>query len=190
MNNDEHLEVIHRVCGKGKHSRVSVVRRESDGKLFIWKRPVSSSHIHKEAFKKEFKKSKFWRKHGLSKVEVRWHPDRRSLLKTLVKGPTLRDVLKEDRHFFYKKGNKKYSALKEFFWLLVKSGHYIGDVSPKNIAWDGQRWQIIDSSSIHEKENRSSLKQKYREKILNKWVINFKFRGKDIISLKSFADSI
>lgn len=189
MGKDEHLKIIHIDYGKGIHSRISVVKRKSDKKLFVWKRPISSSNKHQEAFKKEFKKSKFWRKHRLSKVKVRWHPDRKSLLKTFIKGPTLRDVLKKDHHFF-SKGNKKCDALKEFFRLLVKSGHYVGDVSPKNIVWDGKRWQIIDSSSIRRKENKSSLKRRYREKILKKWVVYVKFREDDIQSLTSFADSI
>lgn len=189
MNKDKHLKIIHKECGKGMHSKISVVKRK-DGRLFIWKRPISGSHKHQEAFNKEFGKSKFWRDHGLSKVRCRWHPDRKSLLKTLVRGPTLREVLKKDSHFFHKKGNKKYKALKVFFKLLVKAGRYIGDVSPKNLAWDGKRWQIIDSSSVRRKESKSSLKKRYKEKMLNKWITGLKLGSKDIRSIESFVDSI
>jgi len=190
MSKKEDFKVIQKNCGKGMHSRIWVVKRKSDKKAFIWKRPISNSNKHQEAFKKEFKKSKFWRAHGLSKVRVRWHPDKKSLLKTIVKGPTLREVLKRDHHFFSNTGNKKYKALKKFFRLLVKSGRYIGDVSPKNLAWDGKRWQIIDSSSVRGKESRSSLKRRYKEKFINKWSMNLNWGSKDIHSVESFIDSI
>lgn len=189
MNKDKYLKVIQKNCGSGMHSRIWVVKRK-DGKVFIWKRPISDDHKHQEAFKKEFEKSRFWREHGLSNVKVRWHPDKKSLLKTLVKGPTLREVLKTDHHFFSRNENKKYKALKKFFRLLVKSGRYIGDVSPKNIAWDGKKWQIIDSSSIRGRESRSSLKRKYKEKFVNKWNMNLNWDSKDIRSVESFIDSI
>jgi len=190
MRKDKHLKIIHKNCGIGMHSKISVVRRMSDKKSFIWKRPISGSRKHQEAFKKEFGKSKFWREHGLSDVKVRWHPDKKSLLKTLVQGPTLREVLKKDHHFFSKTGNKKYKALKKFFKLLVKSGRYIGDVSPKNIAWDGKRWQIIDSSSVRGKESKSSLKRRYKEKFTNKWSMNLNWSNKDIRLVESFIDSL
>lgn len=67
----KHLKIISKDCGHGVHAKVSVVKRESDGKLLIWKRPTSNNPIHQKAFRKEIKRSRYWRKFGISKVKVK-----------------------------------------------------------------------------------------------------------------------
>ena len=100
MNNNKYhnrkheFEVIHKNCGHGARSKVSLVKRKSDGKLFIWKRPKSRKYMYQESSRKELIKVKQWRKFGISKVKARWHPDRLSLLKTYIKGPSLKQILR------------------------------------------------------------------------------------------------
>lgn len=163
------LKVICKNFGHGVHAKVSVVKRKSDGKLLIWKRPSSSSSVHQKAFRKEIERSKYWRRFGISKVDVCWHSDRRSLLKTYIKGKTLSQILKSDRNFFSKKKNRSTVALGKFLELLIDSGHYIQNLSCENLVFDGKQWQVIDSSNVHKRENSSDVKREYMKKFLGVW---------------------
>ena len=55
-NKEDHFKVIYKDCGHGARSKVSVVKRKSDGKLLIWKRPKSHNYIYQESFRKELEK--------------------------------------------------------------------------------------------------------------------------------------
>ena len=87
------FKIIHKDCGHGARSKVSIVKRKSDGKLLIWKQPLLDDKWHHESLRKEIKYSKFWRKFGVSRVKACWHSDGRSLLKTFIKGITLGNIL-------------------------------------------------------------------------------------------------
>lgn len=185
----EHFKVIYKNCDHGVHSNISVVKRESDKKLFIWKRAVSSDPRHQKSFQKEFEKAKLWRKFGVSKVEVCWHPDRRSLLKTYVKGYTLKQMLEKDRLRFSREESKPVKALREFIGLLINSKHYVQDLNRKNIVFDGNKWHIIDSSDIHKKLTHSETKREYKRKFLESWSKSLD-SNKEIHSFESFLDSL
>ena len=164
-----HLKVIRKNFGHGVHAKVSIVKRKSDGKLLIWKRPSSGSSTHQKAFRKEIERSKHWRKFDLGKVNVCWHKDKRSLLKTYIKGKTLTQILKRDHNFFSKTKSRSTKALGKFVELLIDSRHYIQNLSCENLVFDGKRWHIIDSSNVHKKESSSKIKQEYRKKFLVSW---------------------
>jgi len=165
----DHFKVVHGDCAQGVHGRISVVKRRSDGKLVIWKRPRSSNHIHQESFRQEIKKSKYWRKFGVSQVKVCWHPDKKSLLKTYIKGRTLKQMLRKGLLHFSDHGSKPVRALGELVGHLVGSGHYIQDVNRQNLVFDGDRWHLIDSSTIHGGTSRSIARQKYRTAFTRSW---------------------
>jgi len=173
MNNCRHkngnFKVIHEDCGHGMHAKVSVVKREHDGKMLIWKRPASDNPIHHKALRKEIKRSKCWRKFGVSKVKVCWHSDKRSLLKTYIKGKTLTEILKDDHNFFSNTKNRSTRALGKFLKILIHSRHYIQNLSCENLVFDGKKWHVIDSSNIHNKEHRSKIKKEYRKKFFGIW---------------------
>lgn len=171
IKNHKHdsFEIISADFGRGVHAKVSIVKRKSDGKVIIWKRPVSDSSVHQRAFQKEIKRSKHWRKTGISKVKVCWHPDRHSLLKTYVKGKTLSQTLENDHKFFSKIDSQPVKALGKFLRLLVDSRRYIQNLSCENIVYDGKRWQVIDSSDVHNKESRSKIKRDYYRKFFKIW---------------------
>jgi tRNA A-37 threonylcarbamoyl transferase component Bud32 len=164
-----HFKVIHKNCGKGVHSKISVVKRKSDGKLAIWKRPRSRSHSHQKSFRQEIKKSKYWRKFGISTVKVCWYHDKHSLLKTYIKGPTLKQMLNDHHLHFSRPDSKPVKALGEFVSLLINSGHYIQDVNRKNLIFDGNKWNLIDSSGIYGDMSRSEIVQKYKNALLKSW---------------------
>jgi hypothetical protein len=164
-----HLKVIRKNFGHGVHAKVSLVKRKSDGKLLIWKRPSSGSSVHQKAFQKEIERSKYWRKFGISKVKVCWHSDKRSLLKTYIKGKTLAQILKHDQNFFSKTKSHSTSALGKFLELLIDSRHYIQNLSCENLVFDGKKWQVIDSSNVRKKESSSDIKREYMKKFFGVW---------------------
>jgi hypothetical protein len=163
------LKVVRKNFGHGVHAKVSIVKRKSDGKLLIWKRPSSSRSVHQKAFRKEIERSKYWRKFGISNVNVCWHSDKHSLLKTYVKGKTLAQILKNNRNFFSKTRSRSAVALGKFLELLIDSRHYIQNLSCENLVFDGKKWQVIDSSNVHKRKSSSDIKQEYMNKFLGIW---------------------
>jgi tRNA A-37 threonylcarbamoyl transferase component Bud32 len=182
-----HIKVVHKNCAQGVHGKISVVKRRSDGKLIIWKRPRSSDYKHQESFLQEIKKSKYWRKFGVSKVRVCWHKDKRSLLKTYIKGPTLKQMLRKDDFRFSKSNSRPVKALGELVKLLVGSGHYIQDVNRQNLVFDGKKWHLIDSSSIHKKISHSEIREKYKKTFLRSWSKSLQ-SSRETDFLESFLD--
>lgn len=166
---NENLDMVNENCGHGMHAKISIVKRESDGKEIIWKRPISKNPEHRKALSKEIKRSKYWRKFGISKVKVCWHPDQISLLKTYIKGKTLTQILEKDRSFFSKTKSRPVKALGEFIILLIDSRHYIQNLSCENLVYDGKRWHVVDSSNIHKRDSHSKIKREYRRKFFGIW---------------------
>lgn len=175
MSNGKHhhkhgnLKVIHKDCAQGVHGKISVVKRETDGKLIIWKRPRSRDYKHQESFRQEIKKSKYWRKFGVSRVKVCWHRDKKSLLKTYIKGHTLKQMLRKNSLRFSEPNSPPVKALGELVELLINSGHYIQDVNRQNLIFDGKKWHLIDSSTIHGKTSHSETREKYKKAFLRSW---------------------
>lgn len=180
------LRFVHKDCAQGTHGKISVVKRK-DGKLIIWKRPRSSSHIHQESFRKEIKKSKYWRRFGISRVRVYWHKDKHSLLKTYIKGPTLKQMLRNNDLRFSKPNSQPVKALGEFVELLINSEHYIQDVNRQNLVFDGKKWHLIDSSGIHGKISHSEIRERYKKSFLKSWSKSLKSND-EIQSLVSFLN--
>jgi hypothetical protein len=183
----DHFELVNEDCGHGMHAKVSIVKRESDGQLLIWKRPVSSNPEHQKAFRYEIKRSKYWRKFGVSKVKVCWHSDKHSLLKTYIKGKTLTQILKDDSQFFSKTKRRSLKALGKFLRLLIGSRHYIQNLSCENLVFDGKKWHVIDSSDVHERESRSRTRREYKRKFFGIWSKRL-HSNNDIHYLKSFLE--
>ena len=183
----EHFKIVRKDCAHGARSKVSIIKRESDGKLFIWKQPLLDDKWHHESLRKEIRYVRLWKKFGVSKVKACWHSDGRSLLKTYIKGKTLVQILKENPGFF-SENSKPLKALGEFIGLLICSKHYISDIIGENLVFDGKRWHIIDSGSISSRDSRSSVKREYKEKLLRNWSKGLS-SSQEIESLKSFLDS-
>lgn len=180
--------IVHRDCGHGARSKVTVIKRKSDGKLFIWKQPLLDDEWHHESLRKEIRYSKYWRKFGASRVKVCWHHDNRSLLKTYVKGSTLDQILKNNPGFFSGK-SRSLKTLRELIGFLINSKYYVSDLICENLVFDGKRWHIIDSGSIYYRGSRSGVKNEYKEKLLKRWS-NILSSEQEIESLKSFLDSV
>jgi tRNA A-37 threonylcarbamoyl transferase component Bud32 len=186
LNEKEHFKIIYKDCGHGVHGNISVVER-NDGKLIVWKRARSNSYRHQESFRQEIKKSKRWRQFGVSKVKVCWHHDGISLLKTYVKGPTLKQMLKNGQLCFSKKKSKPVKALGKFVSTIIDSRHYIADINRQNLVFDSMEWQLIDSSIIHKKTSRSVTKQKYKKAFLRSWSKSIDSK-KEKRALRSFLE--
>jgi tRNA A-37 threonylcarbamoyl transferase component Bud32 len=181
------LELVHKDFAHGAHGKISIVKRGSDGKLIIWKRPRSSDYVHQESFRQEIKKSRYWRKFGVSKVKVCWHKDKQSLLKTYIKGPTLKQMLRKGDLRFSKPDSRPVKALGELVRLLIDCGHYIQDVNRQNLIFDGKKWHIIDSSAINGKVSHSDIREKYKSTFLRSWSKSLD-SNEEMQSLKSFLN--
>lgn len=182
----EHFDIIHKNFAHGVHSKVSLVKRDSDGQLLVWKQPRRTDiYRHIESFRQEIRKSKFWRKFGVSGVRVFWHHDNISLLKTYIKGPTLKQMLEENPKFFSETENKPARELGKLIGLLIDSKCYIADLNRQNLVFDGDRWHIIDSSWVYHETAFPNVRQKYEKTFLRSWSKSLN-SDKEIHALKSF----
>jgi hypothetical protein len=165
------FEVARRNCSRGVHGKISVIKSKSDGTELIWKRPVGNKKVHIKSFKKEIEKAKYWRKIGVSKVNVCWHIDNKSLIKTLIKGPTLRQMLHDHPHFFSNIHNTTNKELGKFVRCLVANRHYIQDCNRSNLVYDREeyRWHLIDSGNIQKKRSRTEIATKFRNTFMRSW---------------------
>jgi len=182
MGSKEHFKIIYRDCGTGR-SKVSLVKRRSDGKLLIWKQSRNNSSRVIGSYGREIKKSKLWREKGLSSVKTKWHSDGKSLIKTYIKGPTLKQVLKKKNRFFSKAKGKSFRALIKFVGHIIDSGYYIHDMKGSNIIFDGKKWHIIDGGTA-DKMGHSSVRKEYKKYLLEKWSRDIS--KNETKSLKSF----
>lgn len=183
----EQFKIINKDYGHGARSKVSIVKRESDGKLLIWKQPLLDDKWHHESLRKEIKYAKLWRKFGAGKVEADWHHDGRSLLKTYIEGNTLGQLLEKNPKFFSEK-TQQLNALRELIGLLINSKYYVHDLTSENLIFDGKRWHIIDSGPIRYIGSRSKTKKEYKELLLSIWSKGL--TEQEIGSLRSFLDSV
>lgn len=182
----ERLEIVHKDFAHGVHAKVSIVKRESDGKLLVWKRPRKTDiYRHIESFRQEIRKSKFWRKFGISNVKTDWHPDGLSLLKTYIKGPTLKQMLEKNPNFFSETESKPAKELGRLIGLLIDSKCYIADLNRQNLIFDGDRWHVIDSSWIYNEIAFPDIRRKYEKTFLKSWSKSLN-SDNEIHALKSF----
>ncbi len=176
---DAGYQIMKRNIGTGKHSVVDLVEETATKQLYAWKQPVTDAESHLLSFEEEIARSAIWRELGVSKVEVKWAEDHKSLFKTFVKGPTLREALNTNSSFLTDPTHPMHVALRVFLKNLFDSNQYIGDVNNKNLIFDGESWQIIDSGGISEKKSKDDAKAEYVEKLPLKWVKQVSYEARD-----------
>lgn len=180
------FEIVYKDCGT-RRTKVSLVKRKSDGKLLIWKRARSRGSRSQNFYKNDIKKTKIWRKFGISRVKACVHPDKKSVLRTYIKGPTLHQVLKENREFFSGEETKQRKALVKFIKLLIDSQHYIHDMKGANIVFEDDKWHVIDSGKAYKHKTLSKTKGEYRKNLIDKWSRSVR-SNEELNYLKSFID--
>jgi hypothetical protein len=164
----EPFEVIRKDVGRGKHSRVSLVRC-ADQTLWIWKCPADDSKSHQMAFRKEIDRAKIWRQLELSTVEVKWHKDKRSLFRTYVPGVLALDRIQSREFWTNDTYGAERSALAHLIARAAQQRAYVSDLNPGNLIFDGRRWQVIDSGSIRFGDSPESILKKYRQRLMKNW---------------------
>ena len=164
----EAFDVIRKDFGMGKHSRVSLVRCP-ELTLWIWKCPADDSKAHQMAFRKEIERAKVWRQLDLSNVEVRWHEDKRSLFRTYVPGILALDRIRSREFWTDETYAEERRALTHLIVRAAQQGAYVNDLNPRNLIFDGTRWQIIDSGSIRFRDSPEAILKKYRQRLLKAW---------------------
>jgi hypothetical protein len=181
------LQVIEKDFAKGKHATVSLVRLP-DQTLCVWKRPHDDSPSHQVAFRKEIKRSKTWRELGLSDVEAWWHEDKRSLLRTYVPGVLALDSIPHGTFWTGHAHARDRLALAHLILHAAKQRAYVTDLNLKNLVFDGTRWHVIDSGSIHFQESPESTLHAYREKLMKLW--SLRMRPAEQASLREFLQGL
>ena len=184
-NKHDSFEIVYEDCGTGR-TKVSLVRRKSDGALLIWKRARSKGSRSKDFYKNDIKKAKLWRKFGLSRVEAFLHPNGKSVLRTYIEGPTLSKVLENNHEFFSGSETQYRNALIALIKLLIDSEHYFHDIKGSNLIFEGDRWQVIDSGKADDQKSHSDTAHEYRENLREKWSRNLS--SYEIHYLESFLD--
>ena len=164
----EPFEVIREDFAMGQHSRVSLVRCP-DQTLWIWKRPADDSKSHQMAFRKEIQRAKVWRDLDLSTIEVRWHEDKRSLVRTYVPGVLALDRIQSREFWTDESYATERCALAHLIVRAAQQRAYVNDLNPMNLIFDGRRWQVIDSGSIRFTESPASTLKKYRQRLMKTW---------------------
>lgn len=187
INQDKEFDIIAKNIWKGAHGRIQLVRRRSDNKVLVWKRPRSLSWIHINSFSQEIQKSKIWRRIGVSDINIYWHKDKMSIIKDYIEGPTLKEMLKKNPEFF-SCSSKPLKELGKFVKKLVKSDIFIGDVNKQNIIYDENRdkWQLIDSSHIYQ-DIFPDVKGKYKYYLVKSWSKSLNSK-KEIHAMEKFLD--
>jgi hypothetical protein len=164
----EAFDVIRKDFGMGKHSRVSLVRCPAQT-LWIWKRPADDSKSHQMAFRKEIERAKVWRQLELSNVEVRWHEDKRSLFRTYVPGVLALDRIQSREFWTDETYVTERCTLAHLIVRAAQQRAYVSDLNPRNLIFDGCRWQVIDSGSIRFSDSPESTLKKYRQRLMKNW---------------------
>jgi tRNA A-37 threonylcarbamoyl transferase component Bud32 len=182
----KHFEIINKDFSHGMQGSVSIVKRESDGELFVLKTPIEDNYEHHRDFRREIRNARFWRKLGISKIDVKWDQDKKCLLKTYVNGKTLAQIEKENPLFFSKTDDRPVRELGKMLKHLIDEKYYVGDMSPDNMIYDGKIWQIVDSGSVHKRSSRSALRMEYKENLTGKWSRDLTNEG--IYYLERFLD--
>lgn len=156
------IEIIRQI----HHGRNNIYLVTYNGHICLLKRPKDDSHAREESLKKQLKRIKFWRKHGLSTIKaIEYH---NGIIKTYIVGDTLKELIDDNKHFF-SESSSELKALKRFVKLLIKSRHFLHDMKKLNIVFDGDIFQIIDSGPIYKRTNKSSLKKEYQKILYIKW---------------------
>jgi hypothetical protein len=164
----EAFEVVRKDFAIGKHSRVSLVRYP-DHTLWIWKRPTDDAKSHQMSFRKEFERAKVWRQLELSNGEVRWHEDKRSLLRTYVPGVLASDRIQSREFWTDATSATERRTLAHLIVRAAQQRAYVSDLNPRNLVFDGSRWQVIDSGTIRFRESAESTLKKYRHTLMKNW---------------------
>jgi hypothetical protein len=165
------FEVIRKDFSMGKHSRVSLVRCP-DQTLWIWKCPADDSKSHQMAFRKEIERAKVWRQLELSDIDVQWHEDKRSLFRTYVPGVLALDRIRSREFWIEDSYAAERSALGQLIARAAQHGAYVSDLNPRNLVFDGSRWQVIDSGSIRFGGSPEATLKKYRQRLLKNWSLH------------------
>ena len=140
-------QMVNPYIGAGKSSRISLLKKTDSHTLYVWKLPANDSDKIIQDFKRLIERSRVWNQLGLSKGQISWGPDKKSLLQPYVEGATLRqafnntDLLTDPDH-------ELLLPLIEMFHRLASHKLFISGLNSENLIFSESSWRIIDSGSI------------------------------------------
>lgn len=135
------------LIGAGKSSRISLLQKNEDNTLYAWKQPVNDSDKIKNEFRQLVKRSSVWYQLGISKGEIFWAPDSKSILQQYIEGFTLRHAFKHTT-LLTDPEHPLLPPLLKVFQKMVSNKMFISGLNSENFIFDKSNWLIIDSGSI------------------------------------------
>lgn len=133
--------------GQGKYSYVSLIRRDSDHQLFAWKRKTGVQSNHGDAYRRHVNLHILWQALGVTDAEMillKSKDEEETILHRLVSGRTLKREV-EHQNFFKNTNSIQFQTLLDLVETMVKNRIVLLDLNAKNIVFDGERWEVIDS---------------------------------------------
>jgi hypothetical protein len=154
--------------GTGKTSRVSLVRRDTDGCLLAWKIPSDDSAVTRGHAVASVERSLEWARLGISEAPVEWADDGVTLLQPFVDGETLSDAMRASS-FLTDRADPRHAALIEFLRKVVVARTFVSGLNADNMVHDGERWQVIDSGSVQPQPTEARTWLRQRRACQDKW---------------------
>ena len=165
----EGFEVVEDHIGSGKTSRVSLVKRRSDGQLFAWKVPKDASPATREMLAVLVERSKVWQRIGVARGEARIAADGATALQPYVPGRSLRSALLET-DLLRNPEHPLLPPLVETFRRMAAARVSVSGLNTDNLLFDGERWLVIDSGAIREWRSPWRAWAIQRKKLRKHWI--------------------
>ena len=141
------FSMLEPMIGAGKSSRISLIQKNEDSTLYVWKQPGNDSDKIKNEFHQLVKRSSVWYQLGISKGEIFWAPDNKSILQQYIEGFTLRYAFKHTT-LLIDPEHPLLPPLIKVFQQMVFNKIFISGLNTENFIFNNSNWFIIDSGSI------------------------------------------
>lgn len=182
----EGFNVVNPCIGCGKTSRISLLKKTTDNRLYVWKQPANDSPRIRREFQQLVERSVVWKRLGISSALIFWDKDRKNLLQPYVNGTTLKQAL-NSTPLLTDPAHELLPPLIDLFQRMVTNNIYISGLNTENLIFSNSRWEIIDSGSITVMETPLIAWTKQSLQLRKKWARRESFSRTDI---KNFLDRI
>ena len=156
------------VIGAGKSSRISLLQKNEDNTLYVWKQPANDSDKVKNEFHQLVKRSSIWQQLGISKGEIFWAPDNKSILQQYIDGFTLRHAFKHTT-LLTDPDHPLLPSLIKIFQQMVSNKIFISGLNTENFIFGQSNWSIIDSGSISRMSSPQLVWKRQYERLSRHW---------------------
>jgi hypothetical protein len=160
------LQVTTQVGG-GKWGVVFQVR-DSDGTRYALKVARDSQPATLDSIAQEPRKEALYRKYGIPHARI-VESHRHYVVKEWIDGTRADEWIKAWLSQSDARDHRPIDNLRVLVHRTAAQGVYIGDLSPRNLIWDGERWVVIDSGGIKEGFAAEDALSRYCDRLPRRW---------------------